>query len=41
VDGDPTRDIHEIEKVQIVFKEGVGFDPMRLLQSVRGMVGIE
>jgi imidazolonepropionase-like amidohydrolase len=40
VKGDPSRTISDIEKVEIVFKDGVGYDPARLAQSVRGLVGI-
>ena len=40
VKGDPSRDIRDIENVEIVFKDGVGFDSRRLLESVRGQVGI-
>jgi imidazolonepropionase-like amidohydrolase len=38
--GDPTRRIGDVENVEIVFKDGIGYDPARLLGSVRGMVGI-
>ena len=38
--GDPTRRIADVENVEIVFKDGVGFDPVKLNASVRGMVGI-
>lgn len=39
VDGDPSRRIQDIENVEIVFKDGVGYDPVKLNASVRGMVG--
>jgi imidazolonepropionase-like amidohydrolase len=39
VDGDPSREISDIEKVDAVFKDGVGYDPARLLDSVRGRYG--
>jgi imidazolonepropionase-like amidohydrolase len=39
VNGDPSRRIQEIENVDIVFKDGVGYDPAKLNASVRGMVG--
>jgi hypothetical protein len=39
VDGDPSREISDIEKVNTVFKDGVGYDPARLLESVRGRYG--
>jgi imidazolonepropionase-like amidohydrolase len=37
--GDPSADIADIEKVEIVFKDGVGYDPSKLIESVRGSVG--
>jgi imidazolonepropionase-like amidohydrolase len=39
VSGDPSRRIQDIENVDIVFKDGVGYDPAKLNASVRGMVG--
>lgn len=38
--GDPTRRIADIENVEIVFKDGLGYDPARLISSVKGMVGV-
>jgi imidazolonepropionase-like amidohydrolase len=40
VKGDPSKDIADVEKVEIVFKDGVGYDPQKLLDSVRGLVGV-
>ena len=40
VKGDPSKTIADIEKVELVFKGGVGFDPKKLIESVRGRVGI-
>ena len=40
VRGNPAADIADIEKVEIVFKDGVGYDSERLIQSVQGLVGI-
>jgi len=40
VDGNPAAKIDDIEKVQMVFKDGVGYDPKKLIDSVRGLVGI-
>jgi imidazolonepropionase-like amidohydrolase len=37
--GDPTTKISDIENVEFVFKDGIGFDPHKLADSVRGMVG--
>jgi imidazolonepropionase-like amidohydrolase len=39
--GDPTSRISDIEKVEMVFKDGVGYEPAKLLRSVRGKVGEE
>jgi imidazolonepropionase-like amidohydrolase len=38
--GDPTRRIADVENVEIVFKDGYGYDPAKLNASVRGMVGV-
>ena len=40
VKGNPAANILEIEKVEIVFKDGVGYDSEKLIQSVQGLVGI-
>ena len=40
VRGNPGVNISEIEKVEIVFKDGVGYDSEKLIQSVQGLVGI-
>jgi len=40
IHGDPSAHIDDIEKVEIVFKDGVGYDSAKLLDSVRGIVGI-
>jgi imidazolonepropionase-like amidohydrolase len=40
IHGDPSAKIDDIEKVDVVFKDGVGYDPARLLESVRGVVGL-
>ncbi|WP_243302958.1 amidohydrolase family protein [Geothrix oryzisoli] len=40
VKGDPTQKIEDIENVVTVFKDGLGYDPAKLLDSVRGHVGI-
>ncbi len=39
VKGDPSRAINDIENVELVFKDGIGYDPAALLQSVRGRYG--
>ena len=40
VKGDPSRNIKDIENVELVFKDGLAYDPQKLIESVRGMVGI-
>jgi imidazolonepropionase-like amidohydrolase len=37
--GDPSANINDIEKVELVFKDGLGYDPAKLVESVRGSVG--
>jgi imidazolonepropionase-like amidohydrolase len=37
--GNPAADIHDVEKVDIVFKDGVGYDSAKLLQSVKSRYG--
>jgi imidazolonepropionase-like amidohydrolase len=39
VKGDPASRIADIENVEIVFKDGVGFDPAKLLDSVKQRYG--
>ncbi|HEX8073031.1 MAG TPA: amidohydrolase family protein [Pyrinomonadaceae bacterium] len=39
VRGDPSANINDIEQVETVFKDGVGYDPAKLIDSVRGSVG--
>jgi hypothetical protein len=38
--GDPSKNIAEIENVETVFKAGIGYDSKKLIDSVRGQVGI-
>ena len=40
IKGDPSRKIDDIENVETVFKDGVGYDSSKLIESVRGQVGI-
>jgi imidazolonepropionase-like amidohydrolase len=40
VAGDPSKTIADVEKVEIVFKQGVGWDSRKLFDSVRGLVGV-
>ena len=39
VKGDPSTSIADIETVQLVFKDGVGYDPEKLVASVKGHFG--
>ena len=38
--GDPSVRIADVRNVEVVFKEGKAFDPAKLIQSVKGWVGI-
>ena len=38
--GDPSANIADIEKVETVFKDGIGYDSSKLINSVRGLVGL-
>jgi imidazolonepropionase-like amidohydrolase len=40
VHGDPAAHIEDLENVEVVFKDGLGYDPHRLLDAVRGQAGI-
>jgi hypothetical protein len=40
IKGDPSTRIADIENVEIVFKDGVGYDSAKLIEAVRGVVGI-
>lgn len=40
VKGNPATTIADIEKIEIVFKDGVGYDSEKLIQSVQGLVGV-
>jgi imidazolonepropionase-like amidohydrolase len=39
VKGDPSHKIDDIENVEIVFKDGIGYDSAKLIESVRGIAG--
>lgn len=39
VKGDPSKQISDIENVELVFKDGIGYDSQKLLDSVRGRYG--
>ena len=38
--GDPSASIADVRKVETVFKQGVGYDPAKLIASVSGKVGL-
>jgi enamidase len=40
INGDPSRNIADIRNVETVFKHGLGFDPIKLIESVKGRVGL-
>ena len=40
IDGNPAARIEDVRKVSMVFKQGVGYDPARLIASVKGKVGL-
>jgi len=39
IKGDPSKQIEDIENVETVFKDGIGYDSAELIESVRGVVG--
>jgi len=40
IKGDPSKKIEDIENVEKVFKDGIAYDSAKLVESVRGLVGI-
>jgi enamidase len=40
INGNPAVNIADIRNVETVFKQGVGFDPVKLVESVTGRVGL-
>jgi len=40
VAGDPAANISDIRNVEMVFRQGVGYDPSKLIASVKGRVGL-
>ena len=40
IDGNPAATIADLRKVATVFKQGIGFDPVKLIDSVKGRVGL-
>jgi imidazolonepropionase-like amidohydrolase len=39
IKGDPSKNIEDIENVETVFKDGIGYDSAKLIESVQGVVG--
>ncbi len=39
IKGDPSKQISDVENVEIVFKDGIGYDSRKLLDSVKGHYG--
>jgi imidazolonepropionase-like amidohydrolase len=40
IDGDPSKTIADVRKVETVFRQGIGYDPAKLIASVTGKVGL-
>jgi imidazolonepropionase-like amidohydrolase len=40
IDGDPAANVSDIRNVSMVFRQGVGYDPAKLIASVKGKVGL-
>jgi enamidase len=40
IDGDPSARIEDVARVSVVFKDGLGYDPAKLVASVKGRVGL-
>ncbi len=40
IKGNPAKDIADIEHVETVFKDGIGYDSAKLIEAARGSVGI-
>jgi imidazolonepropionase-like amidohydrolase len=40
IDGNPAARIADIRKIKLVFKDGAGYDPAKLVDSVHGAVGM-
>ena len=40
LNGNPAANISDVEKADTVFKDGVGYSPEKLIDSVRGLMGL-
>lgn len=38
--GDRAKNIDDVKRVETVFKDGVGYDPAKLMRSVEGLMGL-
>lgn len=41
IKGDPSKNITDIEKVEVVFKDGIGYDSQKLFDATKGRVGLQ
>lgn len=39
VDGKPDEDIRELKRIDLVFKDGIAYDPKKMIDSLKGKVG--
>jgi imidazolonepropionase-like amidohydrolase len=40
IDGNPASDITDVRKIELVFRQGVAYDPVKLIDVVKGKVGL-
>ena len=40
IHGDPATKIPDVERVEIVFKDGIGYDSAKLIDACKGTVGL-
>ena len=40
IGGDPTQNVQDLRKVELVFKDGVGFDSQKVFEFTKGSVGV-
>jgi hypothetical protein len=41
VRGNPEDRISSIEEIDLIFKKGIGYDPHKLRDAARGLVGVK
>jgi imidazolonepropionase-like amidohydrolase len=39
VDGKPDEDITQLSRIDMVWRDGIAYDPKKLIDSVRGRIG--